>query len=163
MQNVFTKEDFLEAIKTSKNHSETAKKLGYKKCTNKYYKFIKELNPDTSHFDLKSRSHKKGDSLEQMYNTYKRKAKKRNYTFKLTLEEFTKLAMQKCGYCNGHGDSKIGKSDKYFCGIDRKNNNIGYIYNNCISCCKTCNFMKGRLSYMDFLSQVKKIYKFQCF
>lgn len=50
----FNEEDFILAIKTSKTHTEAAKKLGYKGNYNGkrslYTKYLNKLNPDLSHF-----------------------------------------------------------------------------------------------------------------
>ena len=46
-----------------------------------------------------------------------------------------------------------------FNGIDRKNNNKGYIMSNSITCCKNCNSMKSDLSLKNFKRQIKKIHK----
>ena len=42
-------------------------------------------------------------------------------------------------------------------GIDRIDNNIGYIMDNSITCCETCNRMKRSHEYDFFLDHVKKI------
>lgn len=42
-------------------------------------------------------------------------------------------------------------------GIDRVNNDIGYLIENCVSCCKVCNFMKRSMSKNDFINHVNKI------
>ena len=42
-------------------------------------------------------------------------------------------------------------------GIDRVNNNIGYILNNCVACCKYCNIAKGVRTITEFLEHVQSI------
>ena len=49
--------------------------------------------------------------------------------------------------------------DFLYNGIDRKDNNIGYIIENCVSCCGICNRMKMDMSYDDFLNHIRLIYK----
>jgi len=44
-------------------------------------------------------------------------------------------------------------------GIDRKNNDIGYKLDNCVSCCSACNFMKHKLSLEVFKEKISKINK----
>lgn len=83
------------------------------------------------------------------YKTYKEGALRRGYSFDITLEEFTTFWNTTCHYCN---DPING------IGIDRKDNNIGYTYNNLISCCTQCNFMKHNISYNEFISRCFKIY-----
>ena len=43
-------------------------------------------------------------------------------------------------------------------GIDRIDSNIGYIKENCVSCCWTCNKMKNNFSQKEFLEKINKIY-----
>ena len=96
---------------------------------------------------LKSRRH--GESwLTQMIIGYKRHAKQIGVEYSLTREEVKKLATQSCIYC--------GAAPKN--GVDRVNSLEGYSISNCVSCCKMCNYMKRDFSFVDFMSQIKKIY-----
>jgi hypothetical protein len=162
----FSELEFLQAIKNSSTHREAMKKLGYsgKNVANskrtRYREFFDRLTPDISHFLLQSRStiSKNSGSIESFYNQYSKKAKERNLEYTLSLEEFTSLVTQKCYYCNNLGTSSVGKYLKNrYCGIDRKDNNIGYILENCVACCKTCNFMKRTLGHDEFILQCQQI------
>ena len=44
-------------------------------------------------------------------------------------------------------------------GIDRLINSIGYVFDNCVSCCYVCNKMKMNLDYTVFINQIIKINK----
>ena len=44
-------------------------------------------------------------------------------------------------------------------GIDRMDQKHGYVIENCVSCCKLCNFMKGALDNITFLQRVEHILK----
>lgn len=46
-------------------------------------------------------------------------------------------------------------------GIDRIDSTIGYLKNNCVSCCSKCNYMKMRLDKKEFIEQCIKISQFQ--
>jgi 5-methylcytosine-specific restriction endonuclease McrA len=46
-------------------------------------------------------------------------------------------------------------------GIDRENNNLGYVIENCVPCCRHCNEMKMDRDTINFLEHVKKINNFQ--
>ena len=48
-----------------------------------------------------------------------------------------------------------------FPGIDRVNNNIGYVLNNCVSCCKFCNSAKLDRTLIEFRDWIKKVYNQQ--
>lgn len=81
------------------------------------------------------------------YCFYRHGAKRRGYVFNLTIEEFEQLTNNTCYYC--------GKPSK---GVDRWDNTKGYDIENCVPCCKRCNYMKQAQSPLDFLSHVKNIY-----
>ena len=98
-----------------------------------------------------------------LYNDYKKSAENRNYVFELTKEKFEFLTHKNCFYC-GEIPQNVklalkGKERYVYSGIDRKDNNIGYTIENCVPCCKNCNFSKMKLSVGDFLNHVKKIYE----
>ena len=93
---------------------------------------------------------------------YKNSAAERGYGFLLTENQFQNLATSACHYCGGlpsnvekrpHGETFI------YNGIDRVNNEVGYIDGNCVPCCWTCNRLKRDLSREKFLSAVSSIYK----
>lgn len=163
----FTREEFLLAVKNSKSHKDALKILGYKVTSvdkeSRYKKFFNELNPDISHFSLKSRhggKNKISGSIEAFRNRYIDNAKPRNLEFSLSITDFTKLVTSTCYYCGNKGDSCTGpKRINLYCGIDRIDNNKGYTIDNCVSCCKRCNWMKNKTNKKDFLNQIKRIYE----
>ena len=67
----------------------------------------------------------------------KYKAEKRGYEFQLDDEYAMKLCESDCFYCGRCVD------ENSINGIDRMFNDYGYLYDNCVSCCKQCNFSKG--------------------
>jgi hypothetical protein len=76
------------------------------------------------------------NNLDNYYQIYIRKAFKRSYDFTLSEQRFKHLVtMEPCYYC---GIRKIGE----VIGVDRVDNNIGYIDKNCVACCAICNQMK---------------------
>ena len=83
------------------------------------------------------------------FKHYVNSAKKRNYEFTLTVEEFTSIFHGSCNYC--------GKEESR--GIDRVDNLIGYTTQNSKSCCEMCNKLKWKWSKDDFINQIKKISK----
>lgn len=101
-------------------------------------------------------------SRNRVFREYKSGAKRRNINFNLSRREFLFLTSQDCFYCNGQ-PSNIHKSqwnngDFIYNGIDRLDNNQGYLLSNCIPCCKICNVAKNNLKSKDFLKWVKDIY-----
>lgn len=87
-------------------------------------------------------------SLKGRFMDCKRGAIKRNKEFNITLEQFDIETQNPCGYC-GTTDRKRG--------LDRIDNNIGYLPGNVISCCWQCNWMKNDYSVSDFLLHCQKI------
>lgn len=88
---------------------------------------------------------------ENKYAYYKKNAKKRNLSFKLTKDEFYAIIKQPCYYC---GD--ISQNSR---GIDRVNSKEGYFFENCVSCCEFCNKMKLDYSIDFWINHMKKILK----
>ena len=88
------------------------------------------------------------------YYYTKYSAEKRGFTFELTFDEFERLSRQPCTYCGG--EPKLGYvNPKYnggflHHGIDRVDNNIGYTYVNCVTCCIDCNYAKNDRTVAEF-------------
>jgi hypothetical protein len=87
------------------------------------------------------------------YSTYKCSATKREKEFSISKNQFEELTGNDCYIC-GKKNSNFHKN-----GIDRVDNNIGYIYDNCRACCGDCNFMKGCSSCDTFIDKCKQIYE----
>lgn len=103
------------------------------------------------------------------YRGYKSSATKRNYEFDLSLDEFRELTTKNCYYCRTEPlrtfEVRVGRSkDKgtrflLVNGIDRVDNSLGYLKENCVSCCETCNLAKRTLTEQEFLVWIQKVYK----
>lgn len=87
-------------------------------------------------------------SLNGRYYSYLESAKKRNKKFDINLDYFSKFWQKNCEYCGEVNDT---------IGLDRIDNNIGYIPGNIISCCYNCNSMKMDLTVDEFFGQCRKI------
>lgn len=94
---------------------------------------------------------KRRQTIKGKYSRYKSSAKKRNKYFNLTIEQFEFIISGKCYYC--------GDNEKI--GIDRKDNNIGYVLENCVPCCWPCNKFKRCVNFEHFIFMCKKISKYQ--
>ena len=104
--------------------------------------------------------------------TARRIWKKRYSDGTITFEQFLELSQKNCYYCNVEPNNiqnsalEDKKSSKYakengnfkYNGLDRIDNNKGHDYDNCVSCCKHCNYSKRDRSLDDFKEWVKKIY-----
>jgi hypothetical protein len=94
---------------------------------------------------------------EQRYSEYRSNARNRGIEFKLSVEEFKNIVKQPCHYCGGFS-SEWNKNSRGN-GIDRKNSDIGYIYENCVPCCSKCNFVKNNTPYDKFLIYIRRLYE----
>lgn len=98
----------------------------------------------------------------KLFGVYKRQAEKRGYIFELLFNKFVELTLGNCYYC-GISPSQIMQLTKngipyLYNGIDRKNNEIGYTEENCVSCCGKCNVAKMSMSEDIFLDLIERIY-----
>ena len=87
--------------------------------------------------------------------------------FNLSIERFQELSIQNCFYCgckptNMRQDTtkmRKGVTRQFLNGIDRIDNNIGYIEGNVRACCEDCNKAKRNLSEEQFFDLIKSIYR----
>lgn len=103
-------------------------------------------------------------AYKRLYKKYERGAAARDLDFTITYKIFKELVTSPCSYCNAELSSSICASTNNcveYNGIDRVDNNIGYIKSNCITCCGTCNIMKGSLTQEEFLNRVQLISAYQ--
>lgn len=82
---------------------------------------------------------------------YQNQAKKRKIDFKIEYYEFIQYWQKPCHYCGGIINT---------IGLDRSDNNLGYVSNNIVACCEICNSMKSDYTLVSFLAQVSKIEKY---
>lgn len=97
-----------------------------------------------------------------IYNHYKRGAKDRSLPFELTKEQVRELIEQDCYYCGQKPVARytaVGCAGEYeWNGIDRVDNEKGYFSENCVPCCKLCNFGKRDLTVGEFASWIERAY-----
>jgi len=91
-------------------------------------------------------------SPKALRNLYIAGAKRRNLAFDITEELFAELINKDCIYC---GRSAIPKRN----GLDRIDNNKGYLIDNVVTCCFVCNQMKGKRTVDEFMNHIKRIYE----
>jgi hypothetical protein len=99
------------------------------------------------------------------YACYRIGAKRRNIEFSISKETFKDLCGKSCHYCGSLEVRKTCCSGLVYCakfnGIDRVDNNLGYIDSNCVSCCPTCNYAKRELSYNKFKKWIERLVEFK--
>jgi hypothetical protein len=102
--------------------------------------------------------------LNKLYKQYQKDAKRRNFVFELTLEQFNYITTQACFYCNQLPRSIIQTKTKQYIynGIDRRNNEMGYLLKNSVPCCKLCNYSKNSDNEVEFFRRIHRIYHKHC-
>lgn len=101
-------------------------------------------------------------SFKELIRVYKKSAKERNLMFDISDKIIYETSQQNCHYCGSVPFKNIIVKNHLpfiYNGIDRKDNNIGYLINNILPCCEICNKAKRNLSYIDFIDWIKKIKK----
>lgn len=102
-------------------------------------------------------------NFSALYSSYKASAKARGLEFSLSVEEFRYLTKQTCAYCGSSPlqECMYKRETPYlYNGIDRINNSEGYIVENCVTCCETCNRAKGEMTVSEFKQWVACVYIF---
>jgi hypothetical protein len=116
------------------------------------------------------------------FGNYKNSAYQRNIKFNVTLETFKIICSKNCHYCGeapiqyNHNLNKKGElyerseattkkqidiSWIFVNGVDRLDNEIGYIENNLVPCCSTCNYMKRMMEAEEFILHCRKVGEFK--
>ena len=105
---------------------------------------------------------KPGAAFRAVYGDYKIQAAKRDIEWCLSEEQFKNLTSLPC-YYTGKSPSNMHTAQSgetfVYSGIDRRDNNKGYIFENCVPFCKEVNIMKNALPYDEFIKLCKCIVK----
>ena len=122
---------------------------GYLSLKAEVLKKWKENNPEwVSEFNKDRR-----ENIKYKFGVYISSSKKRNIEFSLTEEDFNNIIKLECHYC-GMIDN-VG-----FNGIDRVDSDGIYSLENCVPCCKMCNYMKCALDKELFICICEHITSF---
>lgn len=94
-------------------------------------------------------------------SSYKKGARSRKLQFALSNDYITQLLSSNCFYCGAEPEkvmkvSETGGLFKYN-GIDRKDNSVGYVEDNVVSCCTLCNQAKRNMDYNKFIQYIDRI------
>ena len=82
------------------------------------------------------------------YDAYRDSAARKKLEFQLTIQDFEDNWNKECYYC-GDNIPTIG--------FDRIDSSEGYVKDNLVLCCTTCNAMKSSFNKDDFIKFCKKI------
>jgi hypothetical protein len=105
-------------------------------------------------------------SINTLYRGYKSSAVSRNLPFSLSLEDFKSIIIKECSYCCRQPIREVtSKLRNYeyslltYNGIDRVDNTKGYTLENCVPCCRSCNFAKCDGTREQFIDWVERVYQ----
>ena len=111
--------------------------------------------------DLYPDSFRNHNNKSISFISYKRRADKKKIDFNITENDFITITNNPCYLC-GKQPNENHKN-----GIDRFDSKIGYIIDNCRSCCGDCNYLKRIFNYNDMIRKFalinKNIKRLYCF
>lgn len=136
----------IEFITTTKQIQKGKKSCGCLSVSNRF----KKVNDEEFFKNLK-------------YGHYITSAKNRDLIFDLDIDYFYSLLIGNCKYCGSSPSlNKIYKKHSMFLnGIDRVDNQLGYVIGNVVTCCKICNSAKSNLTLIDFEKWIDNLVKFK--
>jgi hypothetical protein len=125
---------------------------------------------DSTRINMQVRWLPKGEAaFNALFNKYRIAARERGYEFLLTKDEFRSLTALPCNYCglppsqvtNYNPKDTPGNGNYIYSGVDRVDNGKGYSKENCVPCCKTCQYAKRDNSVDDFLQWAARLAAYQ--
>lgn len=95
---------------------------------------------------------------------YERNARDRKMEFDLSITQFKEIIDRPCHYCgappsNVYRGSRAAREYNYS-GIDRVDNEKGYLIDNVRPCCHTCNRAKSNMGEEKFYAWIKRLVAF---
>lgn len=102
------------------------------------------------------------------YVGYRGSARARNLDFQISLPEFVVLTSKTCFYCgslpslvaaDSRSPESIEHSQYVYNGLDRVDNDRGYVLDNVVPCCAICNFAKHSLTQDVFVQWIARAYR----
>lgn len=123
----------------------------------------KEICKQRAAFNSENNKLSRGEAASNLlYAVYRHNAGIRDREFSLTKEQFLEITSSNCYYC-GTEPQQVYKSSTpetgnyIYNGVDRVDNSLGYNSNNCVACCKTCNWMKRTQSVSEFILACNRV------
>jgi len=146
----------LEKLRSSTDKE--CKRCGQTKAISEFGKFTSSQGIRIRHNCNKCISDAKRAKDHTMAGRYKRykfdaaNKRSRKLDFDLSKEQFESIVTKPCYICR-----RTEQGCGFDMGIDRYDNNMGYVYSNCRPCCRTCNEMKLNRTFDDFIDHIRKI------
>jgi hypothetical protein len=109
----------------------------------------------------KRRKPRNGGEVTAIILGYKRHAIGRGYCWELPREYVADMLVEPCFYCGAPpSNKKVTKNSIapfLYNGIDRVDNNIGYVVLNVVPCCSICNRAKNTLTLSEFQEWMQRV------
>ena len=113
-------------------------------------------------FDYNFKKVSKEQLKIQRANCKRQKRNTKNQINTLTEHQYYHLATSNCFYCDAIPNNfDKSKSKGFYQGIDQIIARGGYIFENCLPCCYSCNMAKSNMPYEIFLEYLKKLQQYQ--
>ena len=119
---------------------------------------LDNLRKALSHYESRAAA-----GLGKHFTRYRSNAKHTNTVFELTIEQFIDIVKQPCYYC-GTSDNRVNVAHRLnkiyqlrVNGIDRFNNDLGYISSNCVPCCGPCNRAKLQMTAQNYIKLCRAV------
>lgn len=120
------------------------------------------INAELCRSGVKSKKELGFANFNALFLKYKALARKHKRKFELTKKQFKEITQQDCYYCGGKPknimDTKRFNGEYVYNGIDRIDNNKGYIIGNIVPCCFVCNVAKSNKTIKEFKNWIEKVY-----
>jgi hypothetical protein len=99
--------------------------------------------------------------LNECWTMYRASARARGLPFLLTKDQFYSITSKPCHYCGAPPSNKIVRPRSNgaftYSGIDRQDNTQGYVFTNCVPCCRQCNVAKSDMTIMEFYDWISHL------
>lgn len=106
-----------------------------------------------------------GAALRHLFANLRSRAKERGYKWALTREQFAHLTRQDCFYCGVEPRQirrvETGRNGKPYVynGLDRVDNERGYVLGNVVPCCGDCNYAKRFRTPEEFEAWIHRVHE----
>lgn len=110
--------------------------------------------------------------LKVQYSHIKRRNTSKGFVDIISFNDFCKLSMMKCYYCDAEYSrviedrycemkekGKISDTILKINGLDRVDSSKGYTIDNVVPCCVTCNTAKNKMTQKEFKEWIKTVYE----
>lgn len=101
-------------------------------------------------------------AFRQLYSQIRYNAQYRGLEWNLSREFFGWISKQPCHYCGVEPyqvhEQRRANGAYVFNGIDRVDNEVGYIESNCVPCCGKCNYIKSDETVDNFKDWIISVY-----